>query len=113
MSAQGVQNVVFENETIKITYTLTDNNGSLADVPGGDTLTFKARRYNDGSTQSWVYLTDPELTRQSQGVYEFEYTTGSGIMVSGTNQNQFEYEWQVDGSVTDRERGEFVIVSDL
>ena len=107
-------NWVFENETIKITYTLTDNNGSLADVPGGDTLTFKATRYNDGSSQSWVYLSDPEVTRQSVGVYELEVQTGSGtIFVSGTNQNQFQYEWQVDGTVTDRERGEFVVVADL
>ena len=104
---------VLENEMIRITYNLQDNAGSDTDVPGGDTLQIVLQRYNDGSQDIYVYLTAPQVTRTSLGNYQLEVPTGSGVLVSGTNQNQFAYEWQVDGSVTDRERGEFVVVADL
>lgn len=91
---------LFEGDPVRISYNLTDADDQPVDA---DVLALLLKR---GSTVTdYVFGTDAEVTRVSQGVYRFE----SHELQAGF----YTYSWQATGAVNDTYEDTFIILPKL
>lgn len=88
-------NVYDVGDLARVTGTFTDVNGDVADP---DTLTFSYEN-PQGTVTSYVYLTNAELVRQSEGIFYVD--------VSMTLVGDYHYRWIATGSGQGAQGGVF------